>query len=239
MPANELPVPGSPEYYQMIKEQIVQLSNAAGINITMDENGRAHMDDQQVFAKSVFNTSAVAEDPYAPKTWGAPAEEDFVCPSGQRCLIRRVDPLDLLGGGLLNGVDFITEVVQSEHIPNATKRGSQAQELAGAALTNLSESPERMAKFKSSVDSVVIHAVVKPEISPVPNEGFPRTNGVVYVDSISSTDKIAIFNYAVTGQRSEEIKQFRSDSDESVGTVESVADVRTTTVDLPSHPESS
>lgn len=171
-------------------------------------------------------------DPYAPTAWGQPSEQDFKCPSGQLCRVRRVDMMDLLGGGLLNNLDFVTKIVQDEHVPNATV-GPKAIE--NKALSALSASgPKEMAEFKKAIDGVVLRVVVKPSLWPIPPEGEARVEGCVYVDSIAFTDKVEIFNWAVSGNgNAQEIQQFRDAANESVGTVEHGEVVPAETVDLP------
>jgi hypothetical protein len=171
-------------------------------------------------------------DPYAPTEWGQPTEQDFRCPSGQLCRVRRVDMMDLLGGGLLNNLDFVTKIVNEEHVPNAAV-GPKARE--AKALSALSGSgPKEMEEFRKAIDGVVLRVVVKPSLWPIPPEGEARVDGCVYVDSIAFTDKVEIFNWAVSGKGNvKEIQQFREDANESVGTVEHGKVVPTETVDLP------
>jgi hypothetical protein len=185
-------------------------------------------------------SQSASVDPYAPTAWGQPIEQDFTCPSGQVCRVRRVDIMDLLGGGLLNNLDFVTKIVQEEHIPNAAagpKSTQAVQENAVKALA--SGGPEQMVEFKKAIDGVVLRVVVRPALWPVPEAGEPRVDGCVYVDSVSFTDKVEIFNWAVSGgQNAQEIKQFREEPVESLGAVESVEVVPAETVNLPQPVES-
>lgn len=184
-----------------------------------------------------FEPARAALDPYAPTAWGQPTEQDFTCPSGQLCRVRRVDIMDLLGGGLLNNLDFVTKIVQDEHIPNANPGPKAAEENAVRALA--ASGPEQMAEFKKSIDSVVLRVVVKPSLWPVPDEGEPRVDGCVYVDSVAFTDKVQIFNWAVSGgKNATEIQQFRPEADQSVGTLEHGEVVSPETVSLPEPAES-
>lgn len=176
----------------------------------------------------------LTDDPYAPTAWGGSIEEDFVCPSGQVCLVRKLDVIDLVAEGVLNSVDFLTETVQSKHINAATVTPGQLAEVAAKATDNLAEDPEKFALFSEAVNKVVLRVVAKPELQPVPAPGLPRVNGVVYIDAVRSADKFAIFNFVVSGKReSRAVAQFRSEGNESVGAVESREDVPVATVELP------
>jgi hypothetical protein len=171
-------------------------------------------------------------DPYAPTSWGLPTEEDFRCPSGQLCRVRRVDIMDLLGGGLLNSLDFVTRIVRDEHIPKAAVGPKAAESAKKSAMKALADGgPEQMGEFKKAIDSVVLRVVAKPTLWAVPDEGEPRVDGCVYVDSVAFTDKVQIFNWAVSGGRNaQDIEQFRPDADEPVGAVEHVEVVPTEAV---------
>lgn len=166
--------------------------------------------------------TAVTEvhDPYAPSTWGQPAERDFTCPSGQVCRVRRVDVMDLLSGGLLNNVDFLTAVVRDQHIPNANSPAGADPEAAVDAIKKMSSAGADMAGFRETIHSVVMRVVVRPALHPAPAPGDDRKNGVVYIDSVPMTDQTSIFNWAITGQDEESLKQFRRKAGESVGDVE-------------------
>lgn len=183
--------------------------------------------------------AALPADPYAPTAWGQPIEQDFTCPSGQLCRVRRVDIMDLLGSGLLNNLDFVTKIVQDEHVPNAAVGSKSAQTVEEDAVRALANGgPEQMAEFRKAIDSVVLRVVVRPALWPVPDEGEPRVDGCVYVDMVAFTDKVQIFNWAVSGGNAQEIQQFREEPIESVGAVEPVEVVSTETVDLPQPVES-
>jgi hypothetical protein len=177
--------------------------------------------------------ATAAEDPYAATSWGQPSEQDFTCPSGQKCRVRRVDIMDLLGGGILNDLDFLTSMVNETHIPNAGPGKSNA------ALQGIVGDTKNLAKFQRTMTDVVLRVVIRPELHPVPAEGEPRIDGRVYIDSVQMTDKIALFNWAVTGKEAEEIKQFREQAGEPVGDVATRESVSTETVELPGDPTTS
>jgi hypothetical protein len=175
-----------------------------------------------------FPGQPAPEDPYALTSWGQPAEQDFRCKSGQMCRVRRVDMMDLISGGLLNNIDFLTAMVKDDHIPNATGRPGEKSDSGAKALSSLGE--ENMAEFKKTIDAVVLRVVVRPQLWPIPPEGEARVDGCVYVDSVPMNDRMDIFNWAVTGEKSEQLKQFRETADQPVGTVEPVANLSESSV---------
>lgn len=168
-------------------------------------------------------------DPYAATAWGQPTEQDFTCPSGQKCKLRRVDIMDLLGGGILNDLDFLTSMVNETHIPD----GQAGRKASAAALQGITGDAKNLAKFQKTMTDVVLRVVIRPELHVLPPEGESRIDGRVYIDTVQMIDKIAIFNWAVTGKEAEEIKQFREQTDEPVGNVETGEGVPTETVELP------
>jgi hypothetical protein len=177
--------------------------------------------------------SALSADPYAPVTWGQPSERDFTCPSGQVCRVRRVDVMDLLSGGLLNNVDFLTAVVRDQHIPNAQSPTGNKPEDTVEALKKMSAKGADMAGFRDTIQSVVLRVVAKPILRPVPPDGEGRRDDWVYIDSVPMTDQTSIFNWAITGQDEESLKQFRQQTGEPVGNVEHGEVVQHATVHLP------
>ena len=182
---------------------------------------------------------------YAPTKWGTSNEFDFECPSGQVCRLRRIDPVDLAATGLLSKLDWLTATVLNEHIPNGRKTAAQKakeskanvgkskqeveEELRAKAYKGLLDNPDRLAKFKSTVDDVLILAVVEPPLAlpPQPTNEDPspsREEGQVYTDTIDFNDKMAIFNLATKGVS--ELEPFREGSEEPVVPVASVESIQ-------------
>lgn len=162
-----------------------------------------------------------AGDRYAPTAWGQPVEQDFTCPSGQVCKVRRVDMMDLLGSSLLNNVDFMTSIVNSEHIPAAGGKPAVKSSEVDLVKT-FAENQQNMGQFREVIDSVVLRVVMLPQLFAVPAEDTDRVEGRVYLDTVALTDKIEIFNWAVRGQSADDLERFREESKQSVGDVEHV-----------------
>lgn len=221
-------------------ENVTEALRAAGISEETIEEIHSYTGgqfaDRQDFAVPDVGTvqHTLTEDPYAPTAWGGPVEQDFRCPSGQVCLVRTIDVMDLVAEGILNSVDFLTETVQAKHITAATATPGQFAEVSAKATDNLAEDPEKFSQFMEAVNKVLLRVVAKPVLHPVPPAGAPRINGVVYIDTVKTADKFAIFNFVISGKKeSEAIAQFRDETGESVGTVEPVTDVQLPSVELP------
>lgn len=188
------------------------------------------------------------ESKYAATTWGGSNEYDFECPSGQMCRLRRMDPVELVGQGLLSSLDFLTGEVLANAVPNGRKTavqkakeskakvGKSAEqleiEMRQKALSELVSNPERMTKFQETLDKVLAIVVIEPPLHPVPQpdengETPEREDGLVYTDTVEFNDKMAIFNAATSGVT--KLEPFREGSEESVGAVAPVTSVRSPT----------
>lgn len=182
-------------------------------------------------------------DKYAATTWGAPREFDFQTPSGQVCRLRRMDPTDLIAAGLLDNLDFLTAEVLNNHIPRGRKTAVEKAkekkasvgkpekteeelktELMQKAYSELLRDPNKFDNFKQTLNKVVVLTVVAPEIQAPPEDEEDREEGVIYADSITFEDRMAIFNKATEG--ASKLEQFREESGEAVGAVVSEPGVR-------------
>lgn len=151
-------------------------------------------------------------DRYAAQTWGTTGgTEDFTTPSGQLCLIRKIDVQGLMQAGLMNDLDAIMSVVGNKHIMKA--KGVRTVDMEKAL-----EKPEMMTRLMHLIDRTVTHIVVKPEVQMAPNDVTKRKQGVIYTDMISLEDKSAIFEYATS--EIEDAATFRTDADGDVGAVD-------------------
>jgi hypothetical protein len=132
-----------------------------------------------------------AEEPdrYSVTSWGE-TEFDFRTPSGQLCRLKKLDLAELAAAGVLDRVSRLPGiagalVAQSEGQPPAKE-------------------PEKIDAdtIKTVVDMtnvIVPMVVVAPKIEPLPEEGEERFKGLIYVDSIEITDRVAIMNRVLGG----------------------------------------
>lgn len=164
-------------------------------------------------------------DKYAATSWGGPTEFDFECPSGQLCLMRKVDISVLMEKGLLTKLDSLTSIVENEVIPKNAKQKAEAeaQKIKSAVDTLKSRTPEEMRTIMTLVNELVVMSVVKPELHLVPANG-KRRDGVIYVDSVGFGDRMAIFGKCM--EDTANLRQFREGTGESLGDLEDVASVQ-------------
>lgn len=153
---------------------------------------------------------------YAPDAWlsgGVGGMEDLQVPSGQMCLVRRPGLEGLIKAGVLRNVDSLSALVGEKHIKKVKKGQSQK-----VNVESVMKDPQALDEILHTVDKVVCHCVVKPEVHMTPNDVTRRKDGVVYADMVDLQDKMFIFNFVVGGTR--DLESFRRGLDESVGGLE-------------------
>lgn len=182
---------------------------------------------------------------YAPKSW-ASNEFEFDLPSGDQCLLRKLDPLSLGEHGLLEKLDFATSVVMNTHAKNASmskveriKRDRARREAKeagldpdeaiseadGASLMEIAKSAENSKSFREVLDQMLILGVVAPEMHLPPEDPKEeRDDERYYTDAVPFPDKMAVFNELMKGVKATE--QFREGSEETVGDVAPKPSVR-------------
>lgn len=135
-------------------------------------------------------------DPYAIQAWGA-AYEDFTCPSGQRCALRKPDLPALLRAGLLDKLNVLAGTVDAQIWASQGMPPIDTQKLL--------QDPAKFTVLSDLLDAVLPLAVARPTILPaVDEEGelIPveyRKPGVGYVDFVDFSDKVAIFEKYISG----------------------------------------
>lgn len=150
-------------------------------------------------------------DPYAVTSWGPNAKEPFdvVTPSGQRCLVRKLEMDDILSSGILNDLDSFTAALVAEETPSS--------EVDPKEMMKLFADKEKFGKMVETMDKVLVLTVLRPTILPVPAEGVSRETGKAYVDQVNFMDKMAIFSQVFDGLSG--MGEFREEQEAGVGTV--------------------
>lgn len=154
--------------------------------------------------------------------WGQQSTGDLLeLPSGNvvRCL--RPGVQGLIKAGVLESLDALTGIVQSETIPKAEgKPVVDAQKIL--------EDPKRLTSMLEMMDNVVIAVVTEPRVWPTPVvPAADAENGVLahdlrdpdkaYIDLIDPDDKTFIMNYAFGGSR--DLTDFREATQEIVASI--------------------
>lgn len=151
---------------------------------------------------------------------------DLEVPSGAMCQVRRPGPVGLITAGLLDDIDIIGSVVQTDHVDRVegrarpseedeeTKRLRMAQELMG--------NKDHLLKATRLIEGIVCHVVVQPELHPSvpPEERDPER---IYIDSVDFEDQVFIFQFAIGG--SADIATFRQEFGKTVGSLAAQQDV--------------
>jgi hypothetical protein len=130
---------------------------------------------------------AAPQDPYAVTAWGE-TEYDFRVPSGQLCRMKKLRPEELVEAGLLDRLTRLPAFAEAE-----------VRKAEGQPPLPTMPSKEDLATVVEVLDQLIPMVVVKPYVAQAPKDGEGRTPGVVYVDMIELTDRIAIMNRAVQG----------------------------------------
>lgn len=161
----------------------------------------------------------VQHDPYAPTAWGSDESNgalvDLQVPSGQMILAQRPGPEGLMAAGMLDDLDMLGTI-----LPKVMGGKSRAKNFNSAELL---KSPEMLRQAMRLMDRVLCYVVVKPEITPEPDDPRKKERGKIYPSTVSLEDKTFIFNWAAGGTQN--LAQFRQQYEESVAGVESVEDM--------------
>jgi len=147
-------------------------------------------------------------------------------PSGSTIGVIRPGVQGLMKAGILESLDTLTGIVQSETIPKA--EGKKAD----AAGKGFMADPEAVAKMFTMVDKIAVHVVREPRLLPVPTqEDLDAYNAEhedapledpddlredrAYVDYVDEMDKMFIMQYVVGG--SADLAKFRKESKTALG----------------------
>lgn len=162
-------------------------------------------------------------DKYAPTAWGVETE-DLECPSGQLCLVRRIDPMQLIASGALHKTDMLTAMVDQKHVSKKAKGGKNSAKSndmsVDLAVRKALADPTKMRELVEIMDAIVIETVVRPQLLPVPEDPMEKIPGKIYIDSVAAEDKAFIMNYAFAGTR--DVARFRRQLGESVDSLANV-----------------
>lgn len=158
-------------------------------------------------------------DPYAPTVWGADDAQgtlvDLELPSGQVVLAQRPGPEGLMAAGLLDDLDMLATI-----LPKVMGGASAAKKFDA---TSVMKNPKMMGEAIKLMNRVVVHVVIKPELTPEPDDPTQKVKGNIYPSSVGQDDKMFIFNWATGGTR--DLATFRSQLTESVASVDAGSDV--------------
>jgi hypothetical protein len=126
-------------------------------------------------------------DKYAVTTWGE-SEYDFRVPSGQLCRMKKIQPQELAGTGLLDRITRLPGLAEE-----------QVRKAEGQPPTPAMPEAEQLKTMVSLLEELLPLVVVKPKLHPNPLNGEDKVPGRVYVSDVDLADQIAIMERAVGG----------------------------------------
>lgn len=184
---------------------------------------------------------AVKPDKYAPKTWGRETLVDLEVPSGQLCQVRRPGITGLVKAGVLDSIDSLSAIVQTDHIDRVEKGADP--HVSREQVKALARNKDGLLKALDLCDKITLFCVTQPQLSPIPLVTDPVTNepvigddgrplevplegrnpALIYVDQVDLMDKMFILQFVVGGVT--DLEQFREELGGLMGDLESEPEV--------------
>lgn len=103
-----------------------------------------------------------SKDKYKATAWGAPGLMDLELPSGQLCEVRRVGVTGLVTAGLLDSIDSLTGIVQTEHVDRIQK--GERVKLTKDDVKTFTGDPKRLNEAMNLMDRVIEYVVTQPKV---------------------------------------------------------------------------
>jgi hypothetical protein len=159
---------------------------------------------------------------------------DLEVPSGAMCQVRRPGPMGLMRAGILDNLDILGSLVQTDHVDRVAGKAVEPDPEA-ARMRQAQELLKDRTKLEAAdrlMNQVVCHVVVQPELSmPEVQDGDrwkwlapeDRDAAKTYADSVDDDDKVFIFQFVVGGTA--DIAQFRKEREKLMAGMESQQDV--------------
>ncbi len=120
--------------------------------------------------------------------------EDFTTSSGNTCKIRKISLTDLVFDGVIDNIDSLSGIVNSNIGKKTAGRGNKSD--AETGLEMLKEATE-IKDALSIMDKVVIHVVVEPKVLPMPENEEDFDDDAIYISSLPLEDRTDIFMNAI------------------------------------------
>lgn len=168
---------------------------------------------------------------YTPTSWGQPDTFDVTTPSGQVCLIRKLQMEDIVELNLIDSLDSLTGLVGQpsavkqpmDHQKSKEQLAADAEKEQADFTNSLMKDKEKFRQMTATIDKVLTAVVIAPKIELAPAEEADKVNGVVYTSSVGFEDKMAVFEAAFDGLGN--LEPFREGPSEGVGGVRTEQDV--------------
>lgn len=177
---------------------------------------------------------------------------DHELPSGNTCRMKDADLPALIASGVVDSVDELTSLVQTEHV-DRVKKGKKTRHLQPApgakggvgslppeqqAVLDIMKDKKRWGTLQRVINAVVVECVLEPKVLPAPEAEMAVAHGEyvrpaaghnkVYVDNVALMDRFSIFAKAMgplmAGQAV--MKPFRDGREEAVANLAAGEDVQ-------------
>ena len=228
---------GPAETINPVAEQVVSAGNqlhdeALRGGLMSPEALRATLspDLQAAIAAERLKNQMAQGDPFAvTNAWQAKPQVQFViqCPSGQRCLAKHLNTMDLVDADLIEEVDFFTKKLFPSSLDAAGNPvDNDSEELSNQSFWGTLKDAEKKARFFRLLNKLLAIGIVKPRVvddgvGVVVDElgskkvvfgtsARPLREGEVYASAIDFADKIVIFGEL--NKPLEQINPFREES---------------------------
>jgi len=180
-------------------------------------------------------------DTYTPTTWGADPTFEVTCPSGQKCLARKLQFTDLVELGMVDQMDTLG-LLASEHTdPKAKVKQAKDRQVSKRVLAEreaareqdtmrgIMKDPKKFGDLILMMDKIVAEVVVAPVLTrpvrideetgeEVDLTWEERTPDKVYTDTVDLGDKMHLFEVCFSGVS--KVANFREEPTKDVGDVE-------------------
>lgn len=99
---------------------------------------------------------------YKPTAWGAEALMDLELPSGQLCEVRRPGVTGLITAGLMDSLDSLTGIVQTEHVERVNK--GEEVKLTRDDVKAFTGDKDKLRTAMDLMDKILEYVVTQPSV---------------------------------------------------------------------------
>ena len=180
-------------------------------------------------------------DTYTPTMWGADPTFEVTCPSGQKCLARKLQFTDLVELGMVDQMDTLG-LLASEHTdPKAKVKQAKDRQVSKKVLAErevareqdtmrgIMKDPKKFGDLILMMDRIIAEVVVAPALTrpvrideetgeEVDLTWEERMPDKVYTDTVDLGDKMHLFEVCFSGVS--KIANFREEPTKDVGDLE-------------------
>jgi hypothetical protein len=144
---------------------------------------------------------------------------DLKVPSGQMCQVRRPGPMGLIQAGVLDSIDVLGSVVQTQHVDRVA--GRPVKDISqDSQVMDLLRDKGKLNAANELINKVVCYVVVQPKLHMPSDEMI--ADEAVSVENVDFMDRVFIMQFVMGG--TQDLATFRSQFGTTLGSVESLAE---------------